>query len=843
MKYVNQYTKEISFPLGGIGTGSIGFGGDGRLIDWEIFNKPSKGSVNRYSHFAIRAIQGDKITAAVLNGDMQKELIGQYNKHMWSWNSFGSGANNEKLCGFPHFKDVEFNGEFPMAFVSFKDEKFPANINMTAFNPFIPRDSMNSSIPAAFFEIEVENTTSENIIYQVALSVANPYEKSVNKADTKNGFKVLTLFNNGVCKDEIEYGDLTLATDCDTTYTQTYWYRGTWRDNIVSFWNEFSNSKNIKERIYDTEGRYDIGTLVAEISVCPNEKKKVRFILSWNVPNNYNYWNECKNDDGTHMTWKNYYATVFENSTETAVYSLQNWKDLYNRTIKFKNSLHESTLPKEIIDAVSSNLSVLKSPTVLRLEDGSFYGWEGVAELIGLCEGTCQHVWNYAYALCFLFPDLERSIRDIEFKHSTDDKGRMAFRTKLPLGRKMSDFRACVDGQMGTVIKCYREWKISGDNKWLKDNWDNIKKVLEYAWSDQNEDCWDLDKDGVLEGRQHHTLDLELFGPSSWLEGMYLAALKAATEMAEFLNDTKKAQGYRQLFEKGYKWTKENLFNGKYFIQKVDITNKEITDKFDASESYWNNETNQIKYQIAEGSSIDQMLAQWHANILGLGEIFDKEQRACALSEMMKNNFKPTMRDFVNHWRVFAINDEAGTVICDYPEEVEKPEIPISYSEETMTGFEYAFAGLLCSQGKFQDGFKVVKAIRDRFDGEKRNPWNEFECGSNYARSMASYALIPILCGFEFDMPNNHIGFNPYKTNNFKCIWSLADAWGNVEFNSGSVKIDVYEGRLKLKSLGLKCLESIKNLKIDGKNVDFKFENGIINFKEINILNGVEIEI
>jgi len=116
----------------------------------------------------------------------------------------------------------------------------------------------------------------------------------------------------------------------------------------------------------------------------------------------------------------------------------------------------------------------------------------------------------------------------------------MAFRTKLPLGRKMSDFRACVDGQMGTVIKCYREWKISGDNKWLKDNWDNIKKVLEYAWSDQNEDCWDLDKDGVLEGRQHHTLDLELFGPSSWLEGMYLAALKAATEMAEFLNDTKK---------------------------------------------------------------------------------------------------------------------------------------------------------------------------------------------------------------------------------------------------------------------------------------------------------------
>ena len=80
MKYVGQYTKEISFPLGGIGTGSIGLGGDGRLIDWEIFNKPSKGSINGYTHFAIRAIQGDKITAAVLNGDIQKEFIGQYKK-------------------------------------------------------------------------------------------------------------------------------------------------------------------------------------------------------------------------------------------------------------------------------------------------------------------------------------------------------------------------------------------------------------------------------------------------------------------------------------------------------------------------------------------------------------------------------------------------------------------------------------------------------------------------------------------------------------------------------------------------------------------------------------------
>lgn len=839
MKYVGQYTKEISFPLGGIGTGSIGLGGDGRLIDWEIFNKPSKGSINRYTHFAIRAIQGDKITAAVLNGDIQKEFIGQYKKS--NFTGYGFGPSNQKMCGFPHFKNVEFNGEFPLALLDFKDDKFPANVNMTAFNPFIPLDAKNSSIPAAFFEFEVENITSENVEYQIALSVANPYKDSINKADINNRVKTLTLLNNGAGRDEIEYGDLTLATDCDTAYTQTYWYRGGWQDSIISFWNEFSNEKHINERIYDDQGRYDTGTLIAEIKLCPKEKKKVKFILSWNVPNNYNYWNECKNDDGTHKTWKNYYATVFENSVQTAVYSLENWDYLYNRTLNFKKALHETTMPKEVIDAASSNLSVLKSPTVLRLEDGSFYGWEGVHELEGSCEGTCQHVWNYAYALCFLFPELERSIRDMEFNFSTDENGRMGFRIMLPLGRKMTDFRACVDGQMGAVIKCYREWKISGDNKWLEANWENIKKVLEYAWSENNEDCWDLDKDGVLEGRQHHTLDMELFCPSSWLEGMYLAALKAAAEMADFLGDTQKAQEYREIFDKGYRWTKENLFNGKYFIQKVDINDKRITDKFDASPKYWNDETKQIRYQINEGSSIDQMLAQWHADIIGLGEIFDKEQVFDALSEMMKNNYKPTMREFVNPWRIFSVNDEAGTVICDYPHGTEKPKIPIPYCEETMTGFEYSFAGLLCSRGKIDDGLKVVKAVRDRFDGEKRNPWNEFECGSNYARSMASYALIPILSGFEFDMPHHHIGFNPYKADDFKCIWSLADAWGNFEVNNNTVKINVCEGEISLKSLSLKFCSKVSYVKIDGKDVDFEFKNGIIYFKETNILNYVEI--
>lgn len=838
MIYKDEYTKEISFPLGGIGTGSIGFTGNGVLRDWEIFNRPSKGSFNGYSHFAVKASKNGKSITYVLNGDLQKDFMGQFQNS--TFHGYGFGPEGTTMCGFPHFKNSEFNGEFPIATLKLWDEKFPAEIKMTAFNPFIPNDEDNSSLPSAFFEIEVKNITDEEFEYQVGLSVNNPFKNARNESETKNGRKFLKFISNEN-KNDVKYGDFTVSADCEEAYVQTYWYRGAWQDAIVTYWNDFSGDEKLKDRIYENDGKGGSGTLAGVMKIKPKETKKIRFVMSWNVPNNHNYWTDFIGKEEENKTWKNYYAVMFENSLKTAEYSLESWEELYKRTLKFKNILYSSTLSDSVKDAVTANLSVLKSPTVWRLEDGSFYGWEGVHEKEGSCEGTCQHVWNYAYALSFLFPRLERSIRDLEFKYSTEENGRMGFRMMLPVGRPVTDFRACVDGQMGAVIKFYREWKLSGDNKWLKSNWENIKKVLEFAWSEENCDKWDFDRDGVLEGRQHHTLDTELFGPSSWLEGMYLVALKCAGEMAEFLGDKEKADEYGKMFEKGQKWTKENLFNGKHFIQKIDLNDKSITDKFGASDTYWNEETKEIKYQIGEGSSIDQLLGQWHADILGLGDIFDKEQIKTALSSMVKNNFKPSMRDFANPWRIFSFNDEAGSVICDYPCYVRKPKIPVSYCEETMTGFEYSFAGLLFSRGMLENGEKVTKAVRDRFDGKKRNPWNEFECGSNYARSMASYAILPILSGFEFDLPNKHIGFNPYKKDGFSCLWSVDGAWGEFSLKENTVVFDICEGEIKLASFGVKFAKNIKNVKIDGKNIEFKFEKGKICFEEQSVYKKIEI--
>ncbi|MBE7044252.1 MAG: hypothetical protein E7397_01885 [Ruminococcaceae bacterium] len=831
MLYQGDYLNEISFPLGGIGTGCVGLGGNGRLTDWEIITRPNKGGKNGFSHMAVRVKTKDGVYAKVLNSDFQSNLSGVYRKQPFA--GFGYGVERETMAGMPHFAENTFLGEFPIAELTFRDEHFPGAVLLRAFNPMIPNDAKNSSIPAAFFEIEYQNPTAEVVEFDGVFSLSSPYEKGVHLVE-KNG-TITTVRIKNAEKSETEYGysDLAISAE-DVTNLQCYWHKNGGCDAVNLYWNELISGELFKERSYDEPLRESTCSMLRRVSLAPGEKAVIRFVLSWNLPYMKNDWDDVMDSAYREVVWKHYYATVFENATASGVYALSNWDSLYQRTEQFRKALFSSTVDEVVLDAVSATMSVLKSPTVYRLENGELYGFEGVHEQSGSCPGTCQHVYNYAYALCFLFPELERSIRNLEYRYATDENGKMTFRLPLPLGceGETSGFtpsdklHACLDGQMGSIIKTYREWKISGDDQWLDSVWSKVEKAMEYAWSPENPHEWDKNRDGVLEGRQHHTLDIELFGASAWLEGLYLGALKAASEMAEYLGHSKKAAEYLSLFEQGRKWTKENLFNGEYFVQKIDLKDRSICEHFDCTDIYWDEECGEICYQFGEGSSIDQLCAQWHASLCGLGDLFDPEQRRTALESMVKYNFKSCLREYANPWRVFALNDEAGTVICDFPKGHKKPKIPVLYFGECMTGFEYQFAGLLMSEGMIEEGLRVVKVIRDRYDGKKRNPWNEIECGSNYARAMASFSMLPILSGFEFDLPRATVGFSP-KVNRdmFSCFWSLGTGWGTVEYTKEKVVIHIEEGSLLLGCIRLPGRSKPEKLLVDGTEVSFLWEN------------------
>jgi len=451
--------------------------------------------------------------------------------------------------------------------------------------------------------------------------------------------------------------------------------------------------------------------------------------------------------------------------------------------------------------------------------------------------------------LPYLFPALERSMRDVDFNYNQRKDGSMSFRMQLPLGREAGTFRACCDGQFGNVIKTYRDWKISGDNEWLRKKWPFVKKAIDFAWHEDNYDRWDPDKTGVLWGIQHNTLDIEFFEPNAWLTGFYLGALKAGAEMAEAVGDKQTSGEYTEIFLRGKKYVDENLWSGEYYIQKIDVKDKKVLEKYkninglnyDALvDFYWNDDVGEIKFQMGDGAASDQLLGQWHANLAGLGELFDKGKTKTALENTFKINFKKRLRDHFNPCRIYALNDDSGTVICDWPEGAHRPHSTAVYSEECWPGIEYALAALMIQEGLAETGLTVVKAVRERFDGTVRNPWNEFECGSNYARSMSSYSLLNALSGFTCDLVKKEISFVPAaEKSDCEFFFSLGSGWGMLKREGKTYSVTVLYGCLELDSIVLPLCPDKKPVSVDigGKSVGFTTEECAVRFSESIYIN------
>ncbi|MDH7561587.1 MAG: GH116 family glycosyl hydrolase [bacterium] len=343
-------------------------------------------------------------------------------------------------------------------------------------------------------------------------------------------------------------------------------------------------------------------------------------------------------------------------------------------------------------------------------------------------------------------------MRRTDFLHNTLPNGYMTFRTLIPLGEHWWQFKACADGQMGTVIKASREWKLSGDNGFLRELWPKVKAALEFAWKGcgspppqgfewtaaQVTRPWDKDMDRVMEGEQHNTYDIEFYGPNTMTGSLYLGALKAAAEMAKAMGEHKAATLYRSLYEQGRKKYDQLLWNGRYYRQQVEVAEGlEVPEHLRMPSSQDAPSGGQPKYQYGEGCLSDQLLGQYLAHVVGLGYLLPPEHVRTAIKSVFDYNWRRPLGDLCNVRRVYALNDEAGLLLCSWPFG-KRPLLPFVYSDEVWTGIEYQVAATLIYNGWIDEGLSVVKGARDRYDGLRRNPWEEIECGHHYARAMAS---------------------------------------------------------------------------------------------------------
>ncbi len=833
--FTGLHLREIAFPLGGIGTGCVSLGGRGDLRDWEIFNRPGKGVDLPFSFFALWARkEGEKPVARIL----ERRLLPPYGG--------GFGASRGGLSGVARMEEARFRGEFPFATVRFVDSRVPVRVELQAWNPMIPLDPDNSAIPCALFAWKISNPGPEAVEISLAGSLFNPIGTdgiqiggrrlggNLNAYREEGRLKGLFLSSTRLKPRDPAFGTMALATTWKDVGVQTHWYRGGWWDDAHLFWEDFSRDgrlRQVREALPSAPGRSDTGTLVLHARLAPGQSRVLPFFLTWCFPNRVNYWNREKEVRGKWVG--NEYARRFENAWAAAAYLVKNLPYLEKETRAFHDALFSSTLPGYVLDALSSQVSILKTNTLFRDARGGVFAFEGQGDHQGCCPLNCTHVWNYEVALARLYPSLERSMRETDFLHNTLPCGHMAFRTLLPLGPWWWKHQAAADGQMGCVIRAYREWRYSGDTAWLRKIWPGVKAALEFAWKGPGKGCpswvkqvdpppWDADKDGVMEGVQHNTYDIEFYGPNPMTGTLYLGALLAASRMARAAGEPGKAGEYERLYEKGRKKLEALLWNGAYYVQKVRVPpgvrvpeglrepanppcgpgcacNAPPGGK---APSLGGGEA-APKYQFGKGCLSDQLLGQFLCFQSGLGYILDPGRVGKALHSVFAFNFRPRIGEFSNVQRVFALNDEGGLLLCSWPEGG-RPALPFVYSDEVWTGVEYQVAASLAFAGRVEECLRIVKAVRERYDGLAWNPWDEVECGHQYARALASWALLEALTGFSWDGVRREMHFAPkLKGGEFRTFWCSARAWGTMEMVKKYGRLQVLHGRLALKRLVL----------------------------------------
>jgi uncharacterized protein (DUF608 family) len=523
-------------------------------------------------------------------------------------------------------------------------------------------------------------------------------------------------------------------------------------------------------------GKALVGGLSQPFMVPGGGETTVRFLLAWHFPN--------RKEQG--QPRGNFYATRFRSAADVAEYVAKNFDRLAGETRRWHATWYDSTLPHWLLDRLFSTASTLATSTCQWWANGRFWAWEGV----GCCHGTCAHVWNYEHLMARLFPRLERSVREMQDFHPDagfdEATGMIRFRGE---GWRMW----AGDGQAGTVLKAYREYLCSADGEFLKRNWPRIKKSLEFLIRE------DANDDGLIEGEQHNTYDINFFGANTMVGSLYLAALRAAVEMAREMGDAAFAERCRTIFEAGRRLSVEKLFNGEYFVQQVDLEKHP-------------------KHQYGDGCLADQLFGQGWAHQVGLGYVYPKDKVLSALKAIWTYDWAPDIgpqNEAHPPQRWFARPGEAGLFTCTWPKSKHLGPESVLYRDEVWTGIEYQVAGNMAWDGMLTEALAICRGVHERYHPVKHNPWNEIECGDHYARGMASYGVFLGLCGFEYHGPRQHLGFAPrLAPEEFRAAFSAAEGWGTIaqsrDEQSQTNRVEVKWGKLPLRTLAFELPEGKK---------------------------------
>lgn len=809
--YTGDYLNRVAFPIGGMGAGMFCLEGTGTLSHFSLRHKPQV--FNEPTTFSTLTIKGDKNIAKVLEGPVRPWKI-------FGAPGTGNGAGGTSY-GLPHFAQATFLARFPFATITLQDDDIPLEVEITGWSPFIPADADNSSLPVGALEFTFKNRTSAAVeaLYtfssqnfmkiELPSEWRNKFQPGDSIAAIRNGF---ILSQAGLADAAHFQGDCAIFVDDNTAIVDHCLFRGGWWDPLTILWKHIQEMQ--PRNTPPQSGSAPGASIYVPFQLNPGESRTIRLMFAWYVPGSDLRMGptladekECLPGSGCSCSSQNYrpwYASRFKTIQEVAEYWRLNYPELRQKSALFRDTFYQSSLPPEVLEAVAANLTILKSPTVMRQKDGKLWCWEGCMDQNGCCHGSCTHVWNYAQAICHLFPALERSLRETEYFVSQDSTGHQNFRSSLPIRPTDHQFHAATDGQFGGIMKVYRDWRISGDTNWLKKFWPKLKESMNYCIQ-----TWDPMEKGIIEEPHHNTYDIEFWGPEPLGTSFYLGALSAFIKMSAEMGED--ATRYSTLLEKGKNFLANELYNGEYFYQIIQWEGLQAPNPVAASAisfgGSYSPEALEIlhkegpKYQYGTGCLSDGVLGFWIAQMCGLGEIGEVTKVKNHLKAVHRYNLKKDLSDHANPQRpTYALGTEGGLLLCSWPKGGELS-LPFVYSNEVWTGIEYQVASHLMLEGLVEEGLEIVRTCRARYDGRIRNPFNEYECGHWYARAMSSYGLLAGLTGVRYDAVGKTLYVDSRIGNDFKTFLATETGFGQVGLKSGKPFVEMKTGDLDVEKI------------------------------------------
>jgi uncharacterized protein (DUF608 family) len=806
----------IGMPVGGINAGTVYLGGDGRLWLWDIFNDNQNGIDPKEIDWPTELHVGKKVRSQDGSAYVSPAKNIRPLDQGFAFKITHKGATVVKRMVAADWDDIVFEATYPMAKITYIDNKLPLQIVAHIFSPFIPLDELNSGLPATIYSFSIKNISAHPVQVQITgwienktcIRTATTNEERTNTASSKTGFaEVLCFIESKTDPDKLatqpDYGSLSVAALHKGSFAMA---------NVNTEDNETLFVASPVNKVTAAVDKKLVGAVCSSLNVLPGQTQQADFIFAWHFAN---LTLAAIPDAGQ------FYNTLFKNASDVSTYVHKNFAKLSGESHLWKETFYDSTLPCWFLERTFLNIGCLATTTSHRMESGRYYAWEGV----GCCEGTCTHVWQYAQASGRIFPHMEKDIRErVDLGLSLQKDGSMWYRCeahKVP----------AVDGQAGTILRFYREHQMSTDSVFLQQNWRKIKTTIDYLMT------LDKNADGMEDTPLMNTLDAEWDGEIAWIVGLCIAAVKAGELMAIEMKDDGFAKRCAHYVATGKQNMEDKLFNGEYFIHRPDSAK---------------GRKNLGSYNTCH---IDQVYGQSWAFQAGIGRVLDKDKTMSALRSLWKYNFTPDVGPYLKDkvkWRPYALPGEGGMIMNTNPAHEanaygENVSWQIGYFHECMSGFEHQVAAHMMAEGMTDEALVLTRTIHDRYHAAKRNPFNEIECSDHYARAMASYGTFITACGFEYHGPKGHIKFAPKITpGNFKAPFTSAAGWGTYEQQKNATgmaaKLHVKYGSLQLQTLSLETATQVKKVSVQlgEKNIPCHYEQQQ-NDITITLANGIVV--